>query len=53
MKSVFRVLDEIVPAYQQSGYVRERMGADTVQCLSAQPLPDARRQVDRDCLLKR
>lgn len=29
-ESVFRVLDEIVPAYQQSGYVRERMGADTV-----------------------
>lgn len=29
-ESVFRVLDEIVPAYQQHGYVRERMGADTV-----------------------
>ncbi len=29
-ESVFRVLDEIVPAYQQSGYVRERAGADTV-----------------------
>ena len=29
-ESVFRVLDEIVPAYQQSGYVRERMGADAV-----------------------
>jgi crotonobetainyl-CoA:carnitine CoA-transferase CaiB-like acyl-CoA transferase len=27
---IFRVLDEIVPAYQQSGFVRERMGADTV-----------------------
>lgn len=27
---VFRVLDEIAPAYQQSGLVRERMGADTV-----------------------
>jgi crotonobetainyl-CoA:carnitine CoA-transferase CaiB-like acyl-CoA transferase len=27
---VFRVLDEIVPAYQKFGYVRERMGADTV-----------------------
>lgn len=27
---VFRVLDEIAPAYQQSGFVRERMGADTV-----------------------
>jgi crotonobetainyl-CoA:carnitine CoA-transferase CaiB-like acyl-CoA transferase len=29
-ESVFRVLDEIVPAYQQHGYVRERSGADTV-----------------------
>jgi crotonobetainyl-CoA:carnitine CoA-transferase CaiB-like acyl-CoA transferase len=29
-ESVFRVLDEIAPAYQKLGYVRERMGADTV-----------------------
>jgi crotonobetainyl-CoA:carnitine CoA-transferase CaiB-like acyl-CoA transferase len=29
-ESVFRVLDEIVPAFQQSGFVRERMGADAV-----------------------
>jgi crotonobetainyl-CoA:carnitine CoA-transferase CaiB-like acyl-CoA transferase len=29
-ESVFRVLDEIVPAFQQHGYVRERMGADAV-----------------------
>jgi crotonobetainyl-CoA:carnitine CoA-transferase CaiB-like acyl-CoA transferase len=29
-ESVFRVLDEIAPAYQKYGYVRERMGADTV-----------------------
>src|SRR5262249_48866958 len=28
--SVFRVLDEIAPAFQKFGYVRERMGADTV-----------------------
>ena len=27
---VFRVLDEIAPAYQKFGHVRERMGADTV-----------------------
>ena len=27
---VFRVLDEIAPAYQQSGFIRQRMGADTV-----------------------
>jgi crotonobetainyl-CoA:carnitine CoA-transferase CaiB-like acyl-CoA transferase len=29
-ESVFRVLDEIAPAYQRYGFVRERMGADTV-----------------------
>lgn len=29
-ESVFRVLDEIAPAYARSGFVRERMGADTV-----------------------
>jgi len=29
-ESVFRVLDEIAPAYQQNGYVRERAAADTV-----------------------
>ncbi len=29
-ESTFRVLDEIAPAYQQGGFVRERMGADTV-----------------------
>ena len=27
-ESVFRVLDELVPAYQKLGHVRERMGAD-------------------------
>jgi crotonobetainyl-CoA:carnitine CoA-transferase CaiB-like acyl-CoA transferase len=27
---VFRVLDEIAPAFQKLGFVRERMGADTV-----------------------
>jgi crotonobetainyl-CoA:carnitine CoA-transferase CaiB-like acyl-CoA transferase len=27
-ESVFRVLDEIAPAFQKFGYVRERMGAD-------------------------
>jgi crotonobetainyl-CoA:carnitine CoA-transferase CaiB-like acyl-CoA transferase len=29
-ESVFHVLDEIASAYQKFGYVRERMGADTV-----------------------
>lgn len=32
-ETIFRVLDEIAPAYQQSGFVRERMGADTVNVL--------------------
>jgi crotonobetainyl-CoA:carnitine CoA-transferase CaiB-like acyl-CoA transferase len=27
---IFRMLDELAPAYQQLGFVRERMGADTV-----------------------
>jgi crotonobetainyl-CoA:carnitine CoA-transferase CaiB-like acyl-CoA transferase len=27
---LFRMLDEMVPAYQHTGFVRERMGADTV-----------------------
>ncbi|WP_216893505.1 CaiB/BaiF CoA transferase family protein [Nocardia alni] len=29
-ETVFRVLDELAPAFQQFGFVRERMGADTV-----------------------
>ena len=29
-ESMFRVLDEMVPVYQQTGKVRERQGADTV-----------------------
>ena len=29
-ESVFRLLDELAPAYAKTGYVRERMGADTV-----------------------
>lgn len=29
-ESLFRMLDEMVPAYDRSGFVRERMGADTV-----------------------
>ena len=29
-ESMFRMLDEIVPAFDRLGYVRERMGADTV-----------------------
>jgi crotonobetainyl-CoA:carnitine CoA-transferase CaiB-like acyl-CoA transferase len=29
-ETIFRMLDELAPAYQQFGLVRERMGADTV-----------------------
>lgn len=29
-ESIFRVLDELVPAYAKNGYCRERMGPDTV-----------------------
>lgn len=29
-ESIFRILDEIAPAYDTFGFVRERMGADTV-----------------------
>lgn len=29
-ETIFRVLDELAPAYQQFGFVRERMGPDTV-----------------------
>lgn len=30
---VFRYLDEIAPAYDQTGFIRERMGADTVNAV--------------------
>jgi crotonobetainyl-CoA:carnitine CoA-transferase CaiB-like acyl-CoA transferase len=32
-ETIFRMLDELAPAYQQFGIVRERMGADTVNVL--------------------
>jgi crotonobetainyl-CoA:carnitine CoA-transferase CaiB-like acyl-CoA transferase len=32
-ESVFRLLDELAPAYAKSGFVRERMGADTVNAV--------------------
>lgn len=32
-EGIFRMLDEIAPAYAQSGFVRERMGADTVNAV--------------------
>jgi crotonobetainyl-CoA:carnitine CoA-transferase CaiB-like acyl-CoA transferase len=42
--SIFRALDELAPAYQQSGFVRERMGADTVNVV---PHSHYRTQDDR------
>jgi crotonobetainyl-CoA:carnitine CoA-transferase CaiB-like acyl-CoA transferase len=38
---VFRYLDEIAPAYEQSGFVRERMGADTVNVVPHSHYPSA------------
>jgi crotonobetainyl-CoA:carnitine CoA-transferase CaiB-like acyl-CoA transferase len=32
-ETIFRMLDELAPAFQQFGFVRERMGADTVNVL--------------------
>lgn len=32
-EGVFRMLDEIAPAYARSGFIRERMGADTVNAV--------------------
>jgi crotonobetainyl-CoA:carnitine CoA-transferase CaiB-like acyl-CoA transferase len=32
-ESIFRILDELVPAYQQGGFVRRRMGAGTVNAV--------------------
>jgi crotonobetainyl-CoA:carnitine CoA-transferase CaiB-like acyl-CoA transferase len=32
-ESVFRLLDEIAPVYAKTGFVRERMGADTVNAV--------------------
>jgi len=32
-ESIFRLLDELAPAYAMTGFVRERMGADTVNAV--------------------
>jgi crotonobetainyl-CoA:carnitine CoA-transferase CaiB-like acyl-CoA transferase len=40
-ESIFRLLDEIVPAYEKSGFVRERMGADTVNVAPHSHYPTA------------
>ncbi len=32
-ETIFRMLDELAPAYQKFGFVRERMGADTVNVI--------------------
>ncbi len=32
-ESVFRLLDEMLPVYERNGFIRERMGADTVNAV--------------------
>jgi crotonobetainyl-CoA:carnitine CoA-transferase CaiB-like acyl-CoA transferase len=32
-ESVFRLMDEMLPVYQRTGFIRERMGADTVNAV--------------------
>lgn len=43
-ESIFRILDELAPAYQQGGFVRQRMGAGTVNAVphSHYPTEDGR-----------
>lgn len=43
-ESIFRILDELAPAYQQGGFVRQRMGAGTVNAVphSHYPAKDGR-----------
>ncbi len=43
-ESIFRILDELAPAYQQGGFVRQRMGAGTVNAVphSHYPTSDGR-----------
>jgi crotonobetainyl-CoA:carnitine CoA-transferase CaiB-like acyl-CoA transferase len=43
-ESIFRILDEVAPAYQQGGFVRQRMGAGTVNAVphSHYPTRDGR-----------
>ncbi len=43
-ESIFRILDELAPAYKRSGYVRERMGPGTVNAVphSHYPTKDGR-----------
>jgi crotonobetainyl-CoA:carnitine CoA-transferase CaiB-like acyl-CoA transferase len=43
-ESIFRILDELAPAYQQGGFVRRRMGAGTVNAVphSHYPTKDGR-----------
>jgi crotonobetainyl-CoA:carnitine CoA-transferase CaiB-like acyl-CoA transferase len=40
-ESVFRILDELVPAYDMFGYVRQRMGAATVNVVPHSHYPTA------------
>ena len=52
-ESVFRVLDEIAPAYARHGFIRERMGADTVNVAPHSHYQTASRRVGRDRLHQR
>ena len=45
-ETIFRVLDELAPAFQQAGFVRERMGADTVNVVPHSHYECAGRAVD-------
>ncbi|MEO0972537.1 MAG: CoA transferase [Pseudomonadota bacterium] len=40
-ESIFRILDELAPAYDQFGYIRERMGAGTVNVVPHSHYPTA------------
>ena len=51
-ETIFRALDELAPAYQQSGFVRERMGADTVNVVPHSHYRDEGRPLDRHRLLQ-
>ena len=52
-EGVFRMLDEMAAAYAKSGYVRQRMGADTVNVVPHSHYRTRRRQMDRARLHQR
>jgi len=50
---IFRILDEMAPAYDKVGFIRHAHGRGGPQRLSAQPLSDRRRAMDRHRLHQR